>query len=228
MSVGPDIDPELCPLEIAIWGASGHALVVADAARLLGYRVVAFIDSVNLDRHGTAFGGARVLGGSEVLAQLRSSGVQQLIVAIGDCAARQACAQEALSHGFRLARIIHPGSVLAESAVIGPGSFVAAAAVVGPSVEVGENVILNTSSVVDHECLIGDGVHVGPGVRLAGRVHVGSGTWLGLGCLVIDGVQIGEGSILGAGALLLKDLPSGVVAFGVPAKVVRAARNMPT
>jgi sugar O-acyltransferase (sialic acid O-acetyltransferase NeuD family) len=210
------------PGGIVVWGASGHALVVADAIRLSGHRVVGFLDDVNPVRRGDAFGGARVLGGREALAALRADGVESLVVAIGDCAARRACAASAVFHGFRLARVVHPAATVAPSVTLGAGSFVAAAAVIGPEAHIGQNVIVNTSSVVDHECRIGDDVHVGPGVRLAGRVRVGPGSWLGIGSIVIDGVSIGDGCLLGAGAVLLRDLPPAVVAYGVPAEIARS------
>src|SRR5437667_3209268 len=54
--------------KLVIWGASGHALVVADAVRLSGeYEIVGFIDDVNPERAGAQFGGATILGAREQL-----------------------------------------------------------------------------------------------------------------------------------------------------------------
>ena len=83
------------------------------------------------------------------------------------------------------------------------------------------NVIINTGASVDHDCLIDEGAHICPGVRLAGNVSVGRGTWVGIGSTVIQKVSIGQESVIGAASLVLKDIPSGVVAYGVPAKVIR-------
>jgi len=47
------------------------------------------------------------------------------------------------------------------------------------------------------------------------------GVTIGLGANVIDGVQIGDNAIIGAGALVAKSIPANVLAYGVPAKVVR-------
>jgi acetyltransferase EpsM len=82
-------------------------------------------------------------------------------------------------------------------------------------------VIVSTGATVDHESVVEDGAHLSPGVRLAGRVHVGRGAWLGLGAAVIDEIRIGARTVVGAGAVVVRDLPPGVVAFGVPARVVR-------
>ena len=44
--------------------------------------------------------------------------------------------------------------------------------------------IVNTGASVDHECVIGDAVHLAPGARLAGRVTVGEAAWVGIGAVV--------------------------------------------
>lgn len=205
---------------IVIWGASGHALVVADIVRLLGtYEIVGFLDDVNPGRHNTTFHGIPILGGREQLDRLRDSGVECLIIGIGDCAARMKLADVAREKGFSLATAIHPRAIIAADVEIGPGTMVAAGAVINPASKIGSNVIINTSASVDHECLIEDGAHVGPGVNLGGNVTVGSGSWIGIGAKVRNGIVIGARSVVGAGAVVLHDVAAETVVFGVPAKV---------
>lgn len=211
------------PDPVVIWGASGHARVVADALRAAGgFEVVGFVDSLRPERRGEAFAGASVLGGEETLTELRRNGVEQLVVAVGDNRSRLRLAAQALGHGFRLASAVHPRAVVSPDATVGAGCLIAAGAVVGPAAQLGDNVIVNTCASVDHECVIDEGAHLGPGTRLGGRVHVGRLTWLGIGASVRDGLTIGAGSIVGAGAVVLADVPERVVAHGVPARVVRA------
>ncbi len=206
---------------VIIWGASGHALVVADIMRLVSYEVVGFLDDLNSERHKTEFCGSVILGGREQLDSLREQNVDQLILGFGDCQARLKLSDLVRRKGFSLARAIHPRSVVAMDVMVGEGSVIAAGAVVNPASCVGENVIINTNASIDHECVIADGAHVGPGVRLGGKVSVGRGSWIGIGAIVKDKVDIGTNSIVGAGAVVLNDIPDNVVAYGCPAQVIR-------
>jgi len=207
---------------LAIWGASGHALVVADIVRLQGdYEIAGFLDDLNPERHGTAFCGAPILGGLGQLGVLQRLHIQYLLLGIGDCEARLRLSEVVRAEGLCLATAIHPHAVIAMGVSIGQGTVVMAGTVINPGSKIGENVIVNTCASVDHECLLEDGVHISPGVHLGGRVTVGRGTWIGIGTTVKNGVCIGSGSIIGAGAVVLDDIPCGAVAYGVPAKVIR-------
>ena len=205
---------------VVIWGASGHARVVADILRLRGeYQVVGFLDSIHPERRHTQFDGAEILGGEEQLDELFQKGIRHLIVGIGNCEARLRCAELAKAQGFTLVSAIHPSAVIASSVTIGAGAVVAAGAIVNPGSVIGENVIINTSASVDHECRIADGAHICPGAHLAGKVTVGRGAWVGIGSSVIAGIHIGDGAYIGAGAAVIRDIPDYVVAYGNPARV---------
>jgi acetyltransferase EpsM len=208
--------------KLVVWGAGGHASVVADIIRLNGdYQIVGFLDDVTPGFHEPERHGASILGGKVRLDSLRREGVRHIIFGFGHCAARLRLSEVARASGFSLATAIHPKAIVATDASIGAGSVITAGAVINPGVEIGENAIVNTSASVDHDCAIDDGAHVGPGARLAGRVVVGRAAWIGIGAIVIEGVRIGANALIGAGAVVVDDIPEGVVAYGNPARVVR-------
>lgn len=211
---------------LVIWGASGHARVVADIVRLAGeFRIAGFIDNVDPSRRGEEFCGARVLGGREQLQQLHEQGIGHVIMAFGNCRARVDLAREAREYGFQLATAIHPRAVIASDVRIGGGTVVMAGTVINPGTVLGENVIINTSASVDHDCVVEDGVHIGPGAHLGGGVVVRTRSWIGIGASIKDKITIGRDTIVGAGAVVLKDIPDEVVAYGVPARVIRSNKD---
>lgn len=205
-------------VDIVIWGASGHAKVVADAIRCAGLlRARGFIDDLNPDRRGQAFCGATVLGGRDRLDGLWADGVRLMALAFGDNTARLRLADEMSALGFRFPVLVHPRAVVAEGVEIGAGSFVAAGAIVNAGARIGRQVIVNSGAIVEHDCDVGDGAHLSPRACLAGGVTVGRGAWVGAGATVRGGLGIGAGSVIGMGSVVLRSIADGVVAYGCPA-----------
>jgi len=201
---------------LVIHGAGRHAKVVADAARLTGWTVVAFLDDVDPTRRGSEFCGAPVLTSQDVPTAFPDAA---MALGFGDCGARLAAARQWLKAGKSLPPIVHPRAVLAASARIGEGSQLMAAAVVNPDAVLGKAVIVNTGATVDHDCRLGDGVHLAPGVHLAGNVTVDEETLVGIGSAVIPDVRIGRACVIGAGSVVVRDIPNGAKAYGSPARV---------
>lgn len=207
-----------------IWGATGPALIVADILRLRGeYEIAGYLDNLAPERKGTPFGGAAVLGGDEVLDSLLASGVRHMIFAFQNNAVRLELAELVKARGFELIRAIHPTASIAAEVMIGGGTVVRAQSALGPETRVGENCIIGYGAMISHNCTIEDGVHISSGVNLAGRTTVGRASWIGIGATVIDPCRVGANSLVGAGAVVTRSVPDGVVAYGVPARVVRAS-----
>ena len=211
---------------LVIWGAGGHARVIADIVSLTdSYEIVGFLDNVRPEHRSVPFSEASILGGAEQLDGLRRQGVKHIIFGFGNCQARLDLARTARAAGFTLATVTHPSAIVANGVVIGAGSVIAAGAVVGPGARLGENVIVNTGATVDHDCELADGAHICPGVNLAGNVVVETAAWVGIGATVIQKVRIGAGATVGAGAVVLRDVPAGATVYGVPAQVHCAKKH---
>jgi len=100
-----------------------------------------------------------------------------------------------------------------------------AGAVLNPDVSVGAGGIINTGACVDHDCRLGEGVHVCPGVSLAGNVVVGDRAWVGIGSCVRQGVHIGRDVVVGAGATVITDIADGLTVGGTPARPLTPRRT---
>ena len=111
----------------------------------------------------------------------------------------------------------------------------------------GYNIEVGNYFYANHNCVIQDGgkvkfgdyVFVGPnctfttaehaidpkmrkeGYEISKPISIGNNVWIGAGSIILAGVTIGDDSIIGAGSVVTKDIPSGVVAVGVPCKVMR-------
>jgi UDP-N-acetylbacillosamine N-acetyltransferase len=215
--------------KLVIWGAGGHALMIAQLISMIGdYELVGFIDDVNVKRKGRLLNCVPILGGKEQIDEIYAMGVQYLIIGFGDCAARLRIAEEVQNRGFLLAKAIHPKAIISTNVEIGAGTVVMGGAAISYGAILGRNVIINTCANIGHESIVEDGVHVCSGVNLAGATNIKRGAWVGIGSTVIEKITIGAGSFIGAGSVVVKDIPDGVMAYGVPCRVVRKINLNPT
>lgn len=211
---------------LIVFGCGGHGRVVADAAAP-GWQVLGFADQ-NPDNVGQNVAGLPVVAGSvdEVVRVCADSGAS-CVVAIGDNHGRMRVFDDLEAAGVPIATVVHPSAVIAPTAHLGVGSVLFGHVVVNPHARIGRNVILNTGATVDHDNQIGDHAHLSPGVHTGGTVRVGEGTHLGVGVAVRNNITIGAWSVVGVGAAVVADLPDHIVAYGTPARVVRANERAP-
>lgn len=210
------------PARLWVVGGGGLARGVVDAAGLAGQRLAGLVVPNPAE--------ARWFGGTVVAeAELSSQCVEgdRLVVAIGDNARRRAVTEAILSAVPVLQRgsVRHPTAIVAESARLGGGAILLGGVSVCPLVVIGEDVLLYTGSIIEHDCRIDDGASTAPGAILGGNVTVGAGSFIGLGARVGHGRTIGADSVIGMGAVVTRDIPDGVVAVGAPARVLRSRQR---
>jgi sugar O-acyltransferase (sialic acid O-acetyltransferase NeuD family) len=203
---------------LLIAGAGGHGRVVADAALRSGqFSEIAFLDD--------GFPGLAVREGWPVLGRLDSlprhcDGNTGFFPAFGDAVMRLAELDRARGLALECPTIVHPDASVSDHAQVGSGSVVCAGAVIAIGAVLGKGCIVNHGAMVDHDCRVGDGAHLCPGTCLAGNVTVGNRAWVGIGAVAKQGVNIGADSVVGAGAVVIADVPAGKTHVGVPAREV--------
>lgn len=202
---------------LAIVGASGHGRVVADTAELCGWDQIEFFDDCWPQRK--ANGAWDIVGCSSSLLD-RLAEYNGVVVAIGDNNVRLDLQSRLQAAGAILVTTVHPAAFVSRHSTLGAGSVVFAGAVVNAGARIGAGAILNTGCSVDHDCVLGDFVHISPGARLAGNVRVGSRSWFGIGAVARQGVNVGSDVMVGAGAVVIGDVADGLKIVGVPAKPI--------
>jgi len=206
--------PSLSALaELLLFGAGGHARVVADAL----IQAEPALRAVASDRDP-----ARCQG--ELLPGLRLCAIQEaeamhgmpVHIAIGANVARE---REARAWGIeRLRTVVHPAATVSLYARLQPGCFVAAGAVVGPQADIGTSAIVNHGAVADHDVHIGAFAHVAPKAALGGGVRIGRRVLVGAGAVVLPGISIADDVLVGAGAVVCVPLLEVGTYVGVPAR----------
>ncbi|MEH7384324.1 acetyltransferase [Bacillus sp. JJ1521] len=204
---------------ILVFGASGHAKVIIDIIeKQKKYQIKGiFVDTPNMV--GTKLMGYPILG---KIAEFYGSSTKG-IVAIGDNYGRSLVVNKikSIDPNFTFVKAIHPNSIIGNDVKIGDGTVIAAGAVINTNTSIGENCIINTKSSVDHDSVIGAFSTVAPGATIGGNVKIGDLSVISMGANVIQKINIGNGTLIGAGSTVIKDMPSRVLAYGIPAKVVR-------
>lgn len=195
---------------LIIIGASGHGKVVADVAKHCGYTDIVFLDN---DPDIRECSGYSVIGPDTMTAELNGD----VFVAVGNAETRKRLMERDAERTFPI--LIHPSAVIADDVEMSAGTVVMAGAVVNPGAKIGRGVIVNTSSSIDHDCIIKDYCHIAVGAHLSGTVVIGSETWIGAGATVINNVNICGNCIIGAGAVVIKDINEPGTYIGVPANM---------
>ena len=205
---------------IVLVGAGGHAKVIVDCLRFAGWDVIGCTD---VDPTPRQCAGVPVIGTDDKLESLRAEGLIHAFCALGGNALRERVGDRLLSLGFEVPAVCAAGALVSSSVVLGAGAAILPGAIINIDSVIGEFAIINTNANVDHDGVIGRAAHIGPGASLAGEVKVGDRTFVATGSAVIPQRRIGADTIVGAGSVVIRDLPSGVMAFGNPARVHRAA-----
>lgn len=124
---------------------------------------------------------------------------------------------------------IEPGAIIRDRVKIEKNAVIMMGAVINIGAEIGEGTMVDMNAVVGARGKLGKRVHLGAGAVVAGVLEppskspceIGDNVLIGANAVILEGVKIGAGSVVAAGSVVVKDVPSGVVVAGSPAKIIK-------
>lgn len=212
------------PPKVILWGGTGQAKVSRPIIEYCGAKVVAvFDDTPNLSAPFPDVDIQRGWEGFQTWIKGRDRKEIGFCIAIGNPYGRVRIRfhERLVAEGLQPVTIAHPTAWIADNAIIGLGTQILAGAIIETGVGIGRQCIINTKAAVDHESILEDGAEIAPGATLCGLVHVGVNGWVCAGATVLPRKKIGADAIVGAGAVVNRDVPDGVTVVGVPAKPLK-------
>lgn len=206
---------------IVIIGAGGFGREVAWLIEEINkshrqWNIVGFVDDNQLIQD-SEINGYNVVGDIDWLIK------QNLYVvnAIGDPLIKKKVINRLQDSNNQYPVLIHPSVICSDRVKIGEGSIVCAGSIITVNIEIGKHVIVNLDCTIGHDAIIEDYSTILPSVNISGNVIIKECVSLGTGTAIIQGIKVGQNTIVGAGAVITKDLPDNCTAVGSPAKPIK-------
>jgi sugar O-acyltransferase (sialic acid O-acetyltransferase NeuD family) len=188
--------------KIAIYGAGGF-----------GKEVRGMLD---VQRHYFLFAGF-IDDFKKVQEAVQDENFDDVLLAIADPEIRSRIYQQWSLKPVSFTTLIGEDVWLHPSVAIGKGSIICPGVKFTVDIHLGEFVIVNLNSTIGHDVVIGDFCSLMPAVNISGNVTLGKRVFVGTGATILQGLTIGDGAVIGAGAVVTRDVPSYSTVMGVPA-----------
>jgi sugar O-acyltransferase (sialic acid O-acetyltransferase NeuD family) len=217
------------PYELLIFGAGGAGREIAlwaERASWAGrpFRVLGLISD---DDFGQVVGGLEVWTLADAA---RRHPAAFMVVAVGDPQLRSRLVELAVAAGLRPSPpLVHPdvwAELDANTVTLGEGVVICPGSIVTTNVEIGAHAQINVACTVMHDCRVGAFATLSPGVHLSGNNVLEPSVFVGTGAVTVQGLpnrplEIGRGAVIGAGAVVIRNVAAGATVVGVPAREVR-------
>lgn len=203
---------------LLIWGAGDQGLVTYQCA--LETKQYNQIDFLEIKEKGS-----RLIENKKIYKEEEFEEVvkryDEVIVATGSNRLRQQKIEKLNAFNIPLATIIHPSAIICPNTTIGGGTTVLANVIININAAIGTGCIINNGSIIEHDCFVGNYVNICPRFAMAGHTSIGDSSYMGIGATVIDDIKIGNNVTVGAGAVVVRDIPDDKLVVGIPAKIIK-------
>lgn len=198
--------------DLILVGGGGHCHSVIDAVEEADvFRIAGIVDVK--EKIGSEVLGYQVIGSDEDLERLIRKNTF-FLVAVGQIKSaetRVSIYDKLKKLNAPVASIISPYAHVSKHAHISPGTVVLHGATVNAGAEIGENCIINSHALIEHDAVIGSHCHISTGAIVNGGASVGDKTFIGSGAVILQEVEVGKGCVVGAGSVVLNTIGPGMV-----------------
>jgi sugar O-acyltransferase (sialic acid O-acetyltransferase NeuD family) len=201
--------------DVVLVGYSGHGYVVADIAIASHMNLRYYTDKSKIFKNPFDLSYLGFEGNLDYKFWDKDC---SYILGIGDNLIRRKTADLLISKEVTLLNVTHPSASISTKVQFGIGNFISRNVSVNALVKIGDICILNTGCIIEHECVIGNAVHIAPGAVIAGNVNIGDASFVGANSVIKQGINIGKNVIVGAGSTVLKNISDNQVWVGNPAR----------
>ena len=212
---------------IVLIGGGDQAHYTIDIINKEGkYNIIGIIDAQ--EEIGTTKFGYKIIGRKEDIKELIPIfSIDGGIITIGDNWRRYYVANyiKKSAPKFKFVNAIHPSIPIGDNVILGEGIVAMAGCIFNPRADIGDFTFFATGAQVEHDCVIGNYASISAGSITGGYVTLGEFAAVTLGVTIFDRITIGRNSVIGAGSLVIKDIPDNVLAYGNPAKIIRARKD---
>lgn len=210
--------------DLIIIGASGFGREVLwlvdriNKVRRL-WNVVGFIDD-NEDIQKNNINGYSVIGKTDDVMDYQDA---YFICAVGASIVRKRIVSKVstINPRIKFASLIDPTAEMSNFVEVGEGSIICAHTLITVNVKIGEHVIVNLDCTIGHDAVIDSFTTLYPSVNVSGSTTIGHCCELGTGVQIIQGITVEDNSIIGAGAVVVNNIPGNHTIVGCPAKPIK-------
>ncbi len=210
-------------MKSVIIGAGTYSEVYSAYLQEAGIDIIGFLDD-NETLVGTKVRGLPVLGTSKILPQLKDKyGIEAVYCPIGSNKIRVNFLEMARKYGYKTPNFIHPTVIIAPCVTIAEeGIYILQATQIMPYVTIEKDVMISTGSNIIHHSYLSQGTFISNGVNFGANVIAKRFAYIGMGATIMTGVEsIGEDCLIGAGSVVIKNVPDRAIVAGVPAEILR-------
>lgn len=208
-------------MKTIIIGAGTYGEVYLYYLQEVGYEIIGFLDD-NKSLWNTKIRGVPVLGGVDLLNDRESLEAEAVFCPLGNNKLRVKFLNKAKTLGYKTPNYIHSSVIIPTNIKMGEGIYILLGVKIMPYVSLEDYTMISMGAHIAHHTTLEKGTFISTGVNFGASIVAKEYSYVGIGATIMTGVkELGKECLIGAGAVVIKDVPNKAVVAGVPGKVIK-------